>query len=518
LFDDSYFSTSSIEKTEAHPILSSRDKTTKEALREALPKKEKPVEEKAEKPVDDAKEAQEYQRYLVKAKKEINTGFKNFDYENSTIEKLSNFIKSEVVKKAVLKGNTTISFIDNKGVERKGEWGKFRHWLNLKANNPTEAKKKLTLKNLKVEIKPEERNFNLSKPDTEGWEKVNYVKKGEEDLLEKFVGGPGSRGGKIIGYTKSGKPIYEDKTTLHKNFTPEDHLEAADLHEHLKAQSLKAKENLDHKISNLPDHKLFTDEHQKLSNQESDAYHNVKKHEAGRAFHLKEGLKSNYINKANEDDFKGDDGWGNNSVVLGRTKSKKEIFNNANSFKHKDFEQEDHKDAYTIHGLEAVKAHEEMGKWIDVGNKDKTDKARDKYTYHSDQYEIHRKAAKTAEKKLKEQEDKKFNNKNKSKEKLKSEQIEKSFESLLSIDNLSKAEFDTKERKKLAKEGEAESGGSYPIRNATDLANAIKALGRSKDIPKTKRWIIKRAKELGKESMFPESWDVIKKTVFNNIN
>ena len=72
---------------------------------------------------------------------------------------------------------------------------------------------------------------------------------------------------------------------------------------------------------------------------------------------------------------------------------------------------------------------------------------------------------------------------------------------------LQKAEFDTKERKKLAKKKEAESDGSYPIRNESDLSNAIKAYGRSKDKEKTKSWIKKRAKELGKENMLPETWD-----------
>lgn len=69
-----------------------------------------------------------------------------------------------------------------------------------------------------------------------------------------------------------------------------------------------------------------------------------------------------------------------------------------------------------------------------------------------------------------------------------------------------KAEFSEKQRKKLAKKKEAQPDGSFPIRNVADLKNAIQAVGRSKDIEKTKRWIKKRAKELGKEDLLPDTW------------
>lgn len=74
-------------------------------------------------------------------------------------------------------------------------------------------------------------------------------------------------------------------------------------------------------------------------------------------------------------------------------------------------------------------------------------------------------------------------------------------------EKLEKAEFSTKQREKLSKEHEAESNGSYPIRNESDLKNAIKAFGRSKDKAKTKAWIEKRAKELGAEKHLPAKWE-----------
>lgn len=52
----------------------------------------------------------------------------------------------------------------------------------------------------------------------------------ESDDLEK--GGEGSKGGKIIGHTKSGKAIYENPHhESHKEFTKQDHIDARDLHD-----------------------------------------------------------------------------------------------------------------------------------------------------------------------------------------------------------------------------------------------------------------------------------------------
>jgi hypothetical protein len=52
------------------------------------------------------------------------------------------------------------------------------------------------------------------------------------DLAEQIEkGGEGSRGGKVIGHTKSGKPIYGDKSADHyKDYSTQDHRDAADAH------------------------------------------------------------------------------------------------------------------------------------------------------------------------------------------------------------------------------------------------------------------------------------------------
>lgn len=86
--------------------------------------------------------------------------------------------------------------------------------------------------------------------------------------------------------------------------------------------------------------------------------------------------------------------------------------------------------------------------------------------------------------------------------------VEKAEEVLFDEDetDIFKADFSEKERKKLAKKKEALPDGSFPIRNASDLKNAIQAIGRAKDPAKAKAWIKKRAKALGKENLLPDTW------------
>ena len=68
------------------------------------------------------------------------------------------------------------------------------------------------------------------------------------------------------------------------------------------------------------------------------------------------------------------------------------------------------------------------------------------------------------------------------------------------------AQFSTAERLTLARKGEAETGGRYPIRNTGDLRNAIQAYGRSKTPGQTRAWIVQRARALGATNLLPASW------------
>jgi 2'-5' RNA ligase len=67
-------------------------------------------------------------------------------------------------------------------------------------------------------------------------------------------------------------------------------------------------------------------------------------------------------------------------------------------------------------------------------------------------------------------------------------------------------EFSTKERKTLAKKGQALPGGGFPIRNESDLRHAIQAFGRAKNPEATKRHIKARARALGLTHLLPASW------------
>lgn len=64
----------------------------------------------------------------------------------------------------------------------------------------------------------------------------------------------------------------------------------------------------------------------------------------------------------------------------------------------------------------------------------------------------------------------------------------------------------TKEREKLAEKKKALPDGGFPIANAGDLKNAIRAIGRAKDPAAAKAHIKRRAKELGLEKLIPPNW------------
>jgi Zn finger protein HypA/HybF involved in hydrogenase expression/cation transport regulator ChaB len=85
-------------------------------------------------------------------------------------------------------------------------------------------------------------------------------------------------------------------------------------------------------------------------------------------------------------------------------------------------------------------------------------------------------------------------------------QVKKSADEEVNMETLEKREFSDKERQRLAREGLALPDGSFPIVTVEDLKNAIKAHGRAKDKEKVKRWIVRRARELGRTDLIPDEW------------
>lgn len=79
---------------------------------------------------------------------------------------------------------------------------------------------------------------------------------------------------------------------------------------------------------------------------------------------------------------------------------------------------------------------------------------------------------------------------------------------------IAKSYISEKERAKLEKEGKAMTGGRFPVRNVSDLKNAIKLVGNS-DLPKDEvmKFLKRRAKDLGAENEIPESWNEVEKTI-----
>lgn len=66
------------------------------------------------------------------------------------------------------------------------------------------------------------------------------------------------------------------------------------------------------------------------------------------------------------------------------------------------------------------------------------------------------------------------------------------------------AEIGTRERKSLAKKGFALPDGSFPIRNVSDLRNAIQSFGRAQNKEQVARHIRKRARALGATNILPK--------------
>lgn len=73
-----------------------------------------------------------------------------------------------------------------------------------------------------------------------------------------------------------------------------------------------------------------------------------------------------------------------------------------------------------------------------------------------------------------------------------------------------KRDYNSQERQRMASMGQAMPDGSFPIKNRTDLANAIQSVGRASNYERAKAHIIRRARALGLVSMLPEDWNVKK--------
>jgi hypothetical protein len=73
-------------------------------------------------------------------------------------------------------------------------------------------------------------------------------------------------------------------------------------------------------------------------------------------------------------------------------------------------------------------------------------------------------------------------------------------------ESMAERDFSAGEREKAADKGQAMGDGSFPIKNAEDLKNAIRLVGRAKDPAAARHHIIKRAQALGLTDQLPDGW------------
>lgn len=67
-------------------------------------------------------------------------------------------------------------------------------------------------------------------------------------------------------------------------------------------------------------------------------------------------------------------------------------------------------------------------------------------------------------------------------------------------------EYDSKERRMLARQGRALPDGSFPIVTVADLRNAIQSVGRASNYSQARNHIIRRAEALNRTDLIPEEW------------
>jgi hypothetical protein len=176
--------------------------------------------------------------------------------------------------------------------------------------------------------------------------KQEGLQKAQEDDLEK--GGEGSKGGKVIGHTKSGKAIYLNHAhSSHKDFTHEEHAEAAVKHGRLGDAATEMKPMLQHARAAIKHWEQHYEKGGKFKTADS------KKLEAEQAKDDVKKSEDNDIEKGGEGSKGG--------KIIGHTKSGKAIYDKFSHKGHKEFTHHDHADARDVHNdkyKESAKAKE----------------------------------------------------------------------------------------------------------------------------------------------------------------
>lgn len=164
------------------------------------------------------------------------------------------------------------------------------------------------------------------------------IKSHEEDLLKS----EGSKGGKVIGHTKSGKPIYESHDhPSHKEFTAADHEDAYHLHNHIaparygKPDNDKEKHNWDQ-----------ADKHYRSSEVKGEKESDEK--EVEKAGYCVEDKMMKAFDDLGLNDIEKSEG-SRGGKIIGHTKSGKAVYQSKHAEDYTDFDHRDHDDAAKLH-------------------------------------------------------------------------------------------------------------------------------------------------------------------------
>jgi hypothetical protein len=96
---------------------------------------------------------------------------------------------------------------------------------------------------IQEEVADDDADEKLVKPEAAKMDHQGTKTPGWEGQVIKSSPGEGSRGGKVVGHTSSGKPIYDDHGHAdHASFSKEDHMDAAKLHHNKMMESSKGEE------------------------------------------------------------------------------------------------------------------------------------------------------------------------------------------------------------------------------------------------------------------------------------
>lgn len=228
----------------------------------------------------------------------------------------------------------------------------------------------------------------------------NNINKSEENDLEKSEG---SRGGKVIGHTKSGKPIYDtnvshpvagregfhsDFVKNHEHFTSEDHSDAHDAHRKQVEHHGKEWEKHYNSVTGNEWNNDSSEKAKQAHKGTREASNQQNKHDKLADWHKEqaEKKKDNKVEKSEESDLeKGGEG-SKGGKVIGHTSSGKPIYDKFSHASHKDFSVFEHSEAVDHH----MKARKEANaKYHDTTDESERQKHKKVALHHTKQWEKH---------------------------------------------------------------------------------------------------------------------------------